>query len=57
MTGVCDFYILAFGIKTQVMKSGLPLLREYLYHPNQRTLFAQGYQIVNLYNERDCHNK
>lgn len=46
ITGVCDFCAGAFGVKSQVEKSGLPLLNEYKSHPSLRKLFAEGYQVV-----------
>jgi hypothetical protein len=46
ITGVCDFCAQAFGVKSQVEKSGLPFLNDYKNHPSLRTLFSEGYQVV-----------
>ncbi len=48
ITGVCDYCAQAFGVKSKVEKAGLPLLSEYKQHPSLRTLFAEGYSVVNF---------
>lgn len=48
ITGVCDYCALSFGVKNKVEKAGLPLLSEYKKHPSLRTLFAEGYSVINF---------
>jgi len=46
ITGACSFCAQAFGVKSQVEESGIPLISEYKDHPSLRKLFAEGYQVV-----------
>lgn len=46
VAGVCRFCAMAFGVKEEVEKSGIPLLSEYEGHPSIRKLVTQGYQII-----------
>jgi hypothetical protein len=46
ITGVCSYCAQAFGVKNEIIKSGLPLLEEFKGHPSLRTLFAEGFQVV-----------
>ena len=46
ITGVCSYCAQAFGVKNEVIKSGLPLLDEFKNHPSLRSLFAEGFQVV-----------
>lgn len=46
ITGVCSYCAQAFGVKNEIVKSGLPLLDEFKGHPSFRGLFAEGYQVV-----------
>lgn len=48
ITGACAFCSQAFGVKSQVEKSGIPLLSEYKDHPSLRTLVADGFQIISF---------
>ena len=48
ITGVCDYCAQAFGVKTKVEKVGVPLLSEFKKHPSLRSLFAEGYSVVNF---------
>lgn len=48
ITGVCDFCAQSFGVKSKVEKAGLTLLSEYKQHPSLRTLFAEGYSVINF---------
>ncbi len=48
ITGVCDYCAQAFGVKSQVEKAGLPLLSEFKKHPSLRSLFADGYSVINF---------
>lgn len=46
ITGVCDFCAGAFGVKSSVEKSGIPLLSEYKQHPSIRNLITEGYHLI-----------
>lgn len=46
ITGVCSFCAQAFGVKSQVEKSGLSLLSEYKQHPSLRSLVTEGYEVI-----------
>ncbi len=46
ITGACRFCAVAFGVKDQIEKIGIPLLGEYEGHPSLRTLISQGYQVI-----------
>lgn len=48
ITGVCHYCAEAFGVKTKVEKAGIPLLSEYRKHSGLRSLFADGYNVVNF---------
>ena len=48
ITGVCKFCAQAFGVKSQIEKSGLTLLDDYKDHPSLRNLFADGFQVITL---------
>lgn len=48
ITGACSFCAHAFGVKSQVEKSGISLLSEYKDHPSLRNLIADGYSIVSF---------
>jgi len=48
ITGVCEFCAQAYGVKTKVEKAGVPLLSEFKKHPSLRSLFAEGYSVVNF---------
>jgi hypothetical protein len=47
-TGACAFCAQAYGVKNQVEKAGIKLVREYNNHPSLRTLFAEGYQVLSV---------
>jgi hypothetical protein len=46
ITGVCAFCAQAFGVKSQVEKSGLAMLSEYKQHPSLRNLVVEGYEVI-----------
>ncbi len=46
ITGVCAFCAQAFGVKSQVKKSGLALLSEYKQHPSLRSLLVEGFEVI-----------
>ncbi|HYX06845.1 MAG TPA: DsrE family protein [Bacteroidales bacterium] len=48
ITGVCNYCAGAFGVKTKVEKAGLPLLSNFKQHSGLRSLFADGYSVVNF---------
>jgi hypothetical protein len=48
ITGVCHYCAEAFGVKTKVEKAGIPLLSEYKKHSGLRSLFADGYSVINF---------
>jgi hypothetical protein len=48
ITGVCDYCSQAFGVKSKVEKAGVPLLSEFKKHPSLRSLFAEGYSVINF---------
>ncbi|RMF85778.1 MAG: hypothetical protein D6739_04050 [Nitrospirae bacterium] len=48
LAGACDYCAGAFGVKGQVVDSGLPLVGEYQGHPSLVGLIREGYQVVTL---------
>ncbi len=48
ITGACSYCSQAFGVKNQVVRSGIPLLSEYKDHPSLRALIVEGYQIISV---------
>ncbi len=48
ITGACSFCAKSFGAKSEVEKSGVPLLSDFNDHPSIRSVIADGYQIVSF---------
>jgi hypothetical protein len=46
VAGACAYCAAAFGVKSDVEASGVPLLDEYEQHPSIRGLVAEGYEVV-----------
>lgn len=46
ITGVCSYCSQAFGVKSEVEKSGIPFLSEYKGHPSVRGLVAEGFNVI-----------
>ena len=44
--GACRFCAVAFGVKDQLEKAGIPLLDDFEGHPSIRGLVADGYQVI-----------
>ena len=46
ITGACSYCSQAFGVKSQVEQSGIPLLNQYKGHPSIRSLIAKGFSVI-----------
>lgn len=46
--GACGYCAGAFGVKTAVEKSGVPLLDEFDGHPSLRGAVSEGYQVISF---------
>jgi len=46
ITGVCSYCSHAFGVKSEVEKSGISLLSGYKGHPSIRSLVEEGFNVI-----------
>ncbi|MBX6763510.1 MAG: hypothetical protein K6T51_03585 [Rubrobacteraceae bacterium] len=46
IAGACGYCASAFGVKDQIERSGVTLLRDYRGHPSLQKLVSEGYQVI-----------
>ncbi len=46
VAGACHYCAGAFGVREELERSGMPLLREHKGHPSVRGLIADGFEVV-----------
>jgi hypothetical protein len=46
VAGACSFCASAFGVKEDVVATGIPLLEEYRQHPSLRRFISEGFEVL-----------